>query len=304
MTNLDARPIEPLRELRVHIGAHKTATTHLQDQLARSRDRLLCAGIDVIPTDRIRPVGPMRCLRLGLSGISLGDAFPRAIAGLRQGPDTVVVSDEEWIGHIGDAVAARPYGNLGWRLRILSAAAVGARMRLYLAIRPFDRQIPSAYAEALRHGPVRRRPAELERCLLRRPPSWRAIVARVRRAVPRAELTVWEHATYAEDWRAVYERLTGVAPAELDDIPPPERTRTPPAAAVEAAERLGPRLPRRDWALRVAEIYAAATTDPRPYRPWSGAVCQRLEEAYRADLGWLREAGTPPFFVFPPLRSR
>ncbi len=295
---------EALREWRIHIGAHKTATTHLQDQLARSRDRLAEAGVDALPTPLVRPAGPARCVRLGLARGSLGGTLAEAVAGLRRGPGRVVLSDEEWLGHIGDAVSARPYGNLWWRLRVLSAATAGAPLRLHLAIRPFDRQIPSAYAEALRHRPPRRRPGDLLPALLRRPPRWRRIVERVRRAAPRAELTVWEHATYAADWRAVYRRLTGVEPSGLADAPPPDRTRTPPAAAVAAAERLDPRMPRADWVARVDALFAGALAEDgaRPYRPWPAEVARPLREAYRADLDWLSAHSDGPFHRFPPLR--
>ena len=45
----------PIRALRVHLGAHKTATTHLQQALHRHRDALGAADIDFLRPVELRP---------------------------------------------------------------------------------------------------------------------------------------------------------------------------------------------------------------------------------------------------------
>jgi hypothetical protein len=47
----------PVRSWRIHLGAHKTATTHLQETLTAVRPALAERGIDFIPNQRVRGRG-------------------------------------------------------------------------------------------------------------------------------------------------------------------------------------------------------------------------------------------------------
>ena len=51
-----ARP--PVRQWRIHLGAHKTATSHLQETLAAVRDDLVGQGVDFIPNPLVRQRNP------------------------------------------------------------------------------------------------------------------------------------------------------------------------------------------------------------------------------------------------------
>ena len=42
------------RAIRLHLGAHKTATTHFQRTLGRHRDALLALGVDFVPAGELR----------------------------------------------------------------------------------------------------------------------------------------------------------------------------------------------------------------------------------------------------------
>src|ERR671915_2577538 len=44
----------PVRRWRIHIGAHKTATTHLQETLTALRPALAAQGVDYIPNSLVR----------------------------------------------------------------------------------------------------------------------------------------------------------------------------------------------------------------------------------------------------------
>ena len=54
--------LPPVSNWRIHIGAHKTATTHLQQTLAAIRPRLVEQGIDPIPLAALRASGLARML--------------------------------------------------------------------------------------------------------------------------------------------------------------------------------------------------------------------------------------------------
>ena len=87
-----AGKLAPVSHWRIHIGAHKTATTHLQQTLAAIRPRLVEQGIDPIP--------------LG------GAARQRP----RPGADRAAAGD-------ADAAAARPRGPPAGRRRCSSRCA-------------------------------------------------------------------------------------------------------------------------------------------------------------------------------------
>ena len=57
-----AGKLAPVSHWRIHIGAHKTATTHLQQTLAAIRPRLVEQGIDPIPLAALRASGFARML--------------------------------------------------------------------------------------------------------------------------------------------------------------------------------------------------------------------------------------------------
>src|SRR6476469_7624088 len=98
--------LPPVRNWRIHIGAHKTATTHLQQTLAAIRPRLVEQGIDPIPLVALRASGLARMLierRIAtrmplLRGIAVRHLVAGLLGPLRQGPQTLILSEEKLLG--------------------------------------------------------------------------------------------------------------------------------------------------------------------------------------------------------------
>ena len=136
----------------------------------------MARGNDYFPVCAVRPLGAAwlrrRNWRLWVGGKPMARAFSQAVVPLRQGPDVIAISEENLLGHAAEAVSPTPYSNLGWRLRGLRALTAEAKLTLFLSIRSFDRLIPSAYAEGLRHGPPRALFAVAKEAVLAQPPSW------------------------------------------------------------------------------------------------------------------------------------
>ena len=89
--------LEPVREWRLHLGAHKTATTHLQETLALRRDWLVAHGVDVLPMRavwalRLPPPAGRYGWRLRL-GWPMRRAIEAAVAQLRRGPGRIAISE-------------------------------------------------------------------------------------------------------------------------------------------------------------------------------------------------------------------
>ncbi|MEO0682051.1 MAG: hypothetical protein AAF192_16730, partial [Pseudomonadota bacterium] len=144
---------------RIHLGAHKTATTHLQGALAARRKDLLRAGVEYVPLHRMRKA-QVQSLRKRLDGEGAGRPARRAAlieALLPNGPRraAVALSDENLIGIPMTLLRRGLYPKAGRAVRFLSSLADdGAELRLFLATRSLDTLLPSTYAEAARRRHV------------------------------------------------------------------------------------------------------------------------------------------------------
>jgi len=280
-------PPEP-QALRVHLGAHKTATTHFQKALHRHREALRAAGIDFVRPVELRAALAPEAGRLLLPWRTRA-RLGHVLAGLTTGAPTLAISEENLIGQIRDLFDARPYDDLDRRLAPLARLAGDRPLTLFLAIRPFDRLWASAHAEALRHHP--HDPTRIDR--LRRtartsPPRWTDVVARLRRACPRATLHVWRYDDYEAHWRDIAAAFLGADVGRIPAVTRPRRSMSPSAEGVRLAEGAAGRRG------EVAAIYAAHPAgSAEPFAPFDAVETAALRDAYAADLAALAaEPGT------------
>ena len=278
----------PIRALRVHLGAHKTATTHLQQALHRHRDALGAADIDFLRPVELRPA-----LRAAAGWPTLPWGAARrlgaAIDGLRSGAGTLAISEENLPGQIRDLFDEVPYRHLGTRLAPLARLAGEAPLALFLAIRPFDTLWPSAHAEALRHYPHDPdRIARLGRIARTRPPSWLDVVERLRRACPAAEIRVWRYEDHAAHWREAAAAFLGRDTGRIPEVNRPSWSMSPSAEGVRLAEAVGA----RDRRAAVAAIYAAHPAKAgAPFAPFDADEAAALRRRYDEDVAGLRAEG-------------
>lgn len=271
----------------LHVGVHKTATTHLQDQLEVLRPALATAGVGLATPDQLRPVRALD-LRLRRAKVWLGGApMRREIEGrlARRTPllPRMILSEEDILGPAAAPLAPLIYPRAGFRLRALASALVARDGGgIWLSVRSLDRFLPAAYATALKHGALPFDSAALKARALAAPPDWSILVARLCRAAPGVPLTVWDYADYRTNTHAIITDLTGVALAGMPVIADPVATRTPDAAAIRIAETLPPIPDPHVRAARIAEIYAAAT-GPR-FGLFTAEEADRLQTLHRTQL--------------------
>ena len=278
----------PIRALRVHLGAHKTATTHLQKALHQHRAALGAADIDFLRPVELRPA--LRAAA-GWPALPWGAArrLGAAIDGLRSGAGTLAISEENLPGQIRDLFDEVPYRHLGTRLAPLARLAGEAPLALFLAIRPFDPLWPSAHAEALRHYPHDPdRIARLGRIARTRPPSWLDVVARLRRACPAARSASGATRTTRRTGRRSPRRLPRRDTGRIAEVTRPKRSMSPSAEGVRLAEAVGA----RDRRAAVAAIFAAhPATAGAPLAPFDADEAAALRRRYDEDVAGLRAAG-------------
>jgi hypothetical protein len=283
----------PVRQWRIHIGAHKTATTHLQETLALVREGLAERGVDFIPNRLVRKHGLAVQLwkrqliaRLPFVGSAhMRDAIEAIIEPLRLGPEVVVLSEENILGR-PDQVFEEPfYPQVGQTVGRLASLAARAELELFLSIRSYDTFLPSAYAEHLKHtAPPPGGFEGMRERLVERPPSWYDLVRRIRAAAPMARLRIWRQEDYRANDAAIMAEVCGCPLPPLPEISDPTWTRSPSAAAIATAEALPADLPYGERRARVHDIFAASEPEGDRFRPFSRGERARLRAAYDDDL--------------------
>jgi hypothetical protein len=285
--------VVPVRQWRIHVGAHKTATTHLQETLTRVRDGLAARGVDFIPNPLVREHGLARRLwerrpiaRLPFVGPAhMRDAIEATVEPLRRGPGVVVLSEENILGRPEHIFAEPFYPQAGQTLGRLASLAGRADLVLFLSVRGYDSFLPSAYAERLKHSPPPAGGFEGMRArLVARPPSWHDLVQRIRAAAPTARLRIWRQEDYRANDAAIMETVCGCPLPPLPEISDPTWTRSPSASAIAAAERVPADLGYEERLARIRDLYAGSEPDGDRFRPVSAGERQRLRDAYAADL--------------------
>jgi len=185
--------------IRLHLGAHKTASTHLQQTLRPHRARLARAGLVWLdPRDlRAAPLDPSAAAETGAPG---GAAALVGAAGVE-----ALLSEENLLGSAherGMWLARRLYPRAGARLANLLAATGWHGVGLFMAVRDPAAFLVSAYAQRLYAGQVTDFATfldGLDPVLLR----WSDLAARLVAVPGVAGLTVWRH----EDYPAILSRL-------------------------------------------------------------------------------------------------
>ena len=299
----------PVRQWRIHIGAHKTATTHLQETLAEVRADLAGLGVDFIPNRLVRrralapTLGQRRPIaRLPIVGSRhMRDAIEAVLAPLRIGPEVVVLSEENIVGVPEHMLTVPLYPQAAVNVGRLASLARRAEVVLFLSIRSYDTLIPSAYVETLKHAlPPRGGFEEAWARLLSTPPSWFDLVSRIRAAAPGVALRIWRQEDYRANARAIMEAVCGRALGPLPEISDPTWTRSPSASAIVTVEALPRDLPRAERLARVRAIFAAADPGADRFRPLGPAERQRLRGLYEADLERIARAYPDVLMHFEP----
>lgn len=286
---------------RVHLGAHKTASTHLAKSLLQRSGELSAAEVHYIrQRDVIRPafrevprtgIWSRRILqRLPATRPLLlrarADDIRGRIMAKMPGPGIALFSEENLIGPLDTVLRCRFYPYIG-RLWLLDAVTRGAPLHLFLAIRSFDSFLPSVYAQSIKLSPIRRDDLDRARAhWLANPPSWHGLVRELRSVFPRAQLTVWDYADYRRNQTEILEAVAGIALPPGPELPPNTSTRTPSAEAIAEAEAVDLADPEAR-SRRVREIFAAdhALQTPRArFDPLPETEKAFFREAFAADL--------------------
>ncbi|RFF29529.1 hypothetical protein [Wenzhouxiangella sediminis] len=251
-----------MTRIRFHIGAHKTATTHLQMTLARCR---LVAGTRYVPLKRLR--------RLLTSRVRKGRLI---LPWHRWYRGTWLFSDENILGTTANALEMYP--------QPASALAYFAdcELTVFLCVRGYETFLPSAWGERLWHHPVRPFRPELPQ---RR---WTDLVDDLKAALPGVAIRVWRYEDYRVHSEAIIRDYAGGAIERFSSSPGSRPKSGFSARAVEELGRYAGTKVGKRRLLSIRERFPVGENHP-PFDPWSEEQKRVLAEMYADDLAALRE---------------
>ena len=217
--------------LSIHLGAHKTASTHLQVSLRQVRDQMAAAGLCYVDPAHLRtkPLMLTQMLADG-PGCAGEDDFIAAFQALRGGAPDLLVSEENILGgtHRSNCVSRKgvfhPFAVR--RLRHLLALTGEEECTLYLALRDPAGFNTSAFALQVSAG----NEVEFSAWLRGRDPAHLGWLSLVRRLVAMKDvrhLVIWRYEDYGALRPQLLARMLpdGVA-AQVPDLPPANESMT------------------------------------------------------------------------------
>ncbi|PIE10704.1 MAG: hypothetical protein CSA72_06395 [Rhodobacterales bacterium] len=141
----------------LHVGAHKTATTHLQKTLIQNRPLLAEAGLRVLTPDNLRKPGRSINDRFGINGAPEIEAsgIRRLRSMLPDDRERLVLSEENFIGTIRspeDRLTLPLYPKAAQRIAALVDKLAPAPVDVFLAVREPSSFLTSCYGQFLLGG--------------------------------------------------------------------------------------------------------------------------------------------------------
>ncbi|MDG1970324.1 MAG: hypothetical protein P8I56_04995 [Paracoccaceae bacterium] len=271
--------------LHLHIGAHKTATTHLQATLIKHREQLTEAGVQYERPDHIRSlIGSGRraaaqsrivpSVRAGLAG--------QRLARIDAGKDRLVLSDENSLGQCIEIFdRERLYPTVRHRMKIWRRLAAQRDTTIYLSIRNYADFFSGAYVQSIRKAAIYRPDADSLAALARMPRRWPDVIADIRHALPDVRAKIWAY----EDYEALSPRLlletTGMVLKPVQRRP----MATPSIKTVSAFQAASK--PAEQTLDQIAQIHPISEQNPK-FSLWSATQTDELSAMYRDDVTRLR----------------
>lgn len=273
------------RRLVFLVGAHKTASSHLQQSLLDAGAALAAHDVALVPPKAVRAdLTPVSALvRDGISP-EIGQAAGAAFLSLHGGTAaTVILMDENILGSTDRKMLMRKTRLYPWahhRLGRIISLFTGHDIEIGLAIRSPATFLPSCWSESLHHGPYepfRRYIKNIDPLAL----SWSALADRLHEAAPQTRMIAWRY----EDYPALFPQLTTrlLGPAASTQVTPVDRVMRPGLSA-EAADWLARETtPDKDAVLAARKRFPKKDGAPG-LDPWKPADHAAMTRAYTADI--------------------
>jgi len=277
----------------VHIGAHKTASTHLQIGLRRAGSALTRHGVTVFtpPALRAPELGLQDYLGLPPGDKRLAEHGARLRAAFGGPAERLVISEENILGnaHAHDMIRSRRFYPRAEAVvpQVLDLLPPGPKT-VALAMRDPASFLTSAYSQRLMSGAPDRFDHFLEG-LSPLEMSWFDLVTRLRVAAPDARIVIWRFEDYPSIAGPVLRALLGPAATEV----PLANAAAHPGLSAQAHLAVMAEAPAlREMGQQAARARIAALREAHPkgpdapgFDPFLPSIKARSARAYHEDVG-------------------
>lgn len=272
----------------LHVGAHRTGTTTLQQTLRRNEARLSANNISFWGPRKTRPhlfEGLIKAAdrvsqevaqqgRISAERIGTQLAQERA-AGTR----SLIVSEENMLGAVPACIqSGKLYPDAARRMARFRPAFAESCTRIGVSIRSYDQIWASMLSFAIKRSGRVPDLARIEELVVQ-PRRWRDVIRELRVVFPRAEILVWPFEGMVDVPHQLIPALTGrtlpvpLEPASVVHNPSPDIATLRAVVAEGSCPQHLVRLPE-----------ASGT----PWRPFSEDQVARMRADYAEDIDWLR----------------
>lgn len=215
-----------MTELFLHLGLHKTGTTHLESVFHVNNEALRAAGVGFIRTGEHRKFALEKRLD-SVGGTILnpaGSGQEAAKLAERLAMPKVLISDENIIGKCGAfSKEGLPYASLAKNLRLaIRNLGQKRRVHIWLSVRNYADWLESCYLQTFKHKTFGNFEDFLKKADVTRL-SWPTLVRDLRRALPSASLLVWPYEVYRADPGPVMDAIEHEIGARLEARPNEDR---------------------------------------------------------------------------------
>lgn len=278
---------------KIHIGAHKTAITDIQNIAETKREALHSQGIDYLSRSDLR-----KCKALAkpgslnwrhkLNGKFLKSAFYSRIKPLRRGCDTVVISEDNFLGWSTGLLGSDFYSPTSEYLNIISALSEETEVSVFLSIRPQVEIIPSAYIEVIRTQALQGGFERLKKEIIENPPSWLSLVRVLKSNLPNVKISVWTMKDYLQNKNAVLSHFFGIDFPDFEDIKAPINTKSLSAEAISKIELINTDVPAKKYKRQASDIIKNDQGDTK-FSPFNDSERMMLAKQYYLDIQGIKK---------------
>ncbi|MEO0485598.1 MAG: hypothetical protein AAF092_06775 [Pseudomonadota bacterium] len=222
-------------QLDLHIGAHKTGTSWLQQVFQGNQAALLSNGIKIPHHRKTRKFVTVPCQlkayqRLGqdwntkYTDQELQTIIDSYILSLRgSGARRVVLSDENMLGHCGHIVrGGMLYSRKQAFLGVLAEFLPRPPRRIFISVRDYSAFFSAVYGQFLLDVLPENyvSAGAFTETVLGKYPNWANVLRKVAETFPKSEIVYWTYEDAKDDWRPV---LTAIGGRKLARAPKTKR---------------------------------------------------------------------------------
>ncbi len=176
----------------LHLGAHRTSSTHVQGVLGKNTELLAAVGIDAPSQEAIKTA---LTKQIGRAPTAQQGGFGQLTQALA--PDTVLISDENLLGFLNSIFSHGAfYPDTAARMAALRHRLPVPPAKIVIAIRAYDSFFASAYGRWLAPNRMVLPRAALADLVLGLARGWPDVLAEVAAAFPESALVVREYSPH------------------------------------------------------------------------------------------------------------